>query len=154
MRMMRAPKSQHGSPTLNQEILDVDDVSSKSAGHRVARAGFTLLSSTLGCEPHDPTDTRAGALGSANLVISQVYGGGGNSGSIYKNDFIEIFNRGTTTVSVGGWSVQYASATGSSWSVTALSGHGSAGAHYLVAESRGTGGTTAFPRRTPAARSA
>jgi hypothetical protein len=30
---------------------------------------------------------------SANLVISQVYGGGGNTGAPYTHDYIEIFNR-------------------------------------------------------------
>ena len=51
----------------------------------------------------------------ANLVISQVYGGGGNSGATYTNDFVEIFNHGTTTVNfaVTPYSVQYAGATGS-----------------------------------------
>ena len=53
----------------------------------------------------------AGAV-STNLVVSQVYGGGGNSGATYTHDFIEIFNRGTTTVSTSGWSVQYTSASG------------------------------------------
>ncbi|PYS40323.1 MAG: hypothetical protein DMF71_13555, partial [Acidobacteria bacterium] len=49
------------------------------------------------------------------LVISQVYGGGGNSGAAYQNDFVELFNRGTTTVdfSVTPYSVQYASSAGS-----------------------------------------
>src|ERR1043165_2829511 len=28
------------------------------------------------------------------VVISQVYGGGGNASSVYTNDFIELFNRG------------------------------------------------------------
>ena len=51
----------------------------------------------------------AGAV-STNLVVSQVYGGGGNSGATYTHDFIEIFNRGTTTASTSGWSVQYTSA--------------------------------------------
>lgn len=61
------------------------------------------------------------AQGSPNLVISQVYGGGGNSGAQYTNDFIEIFNRGTTAVSLSGMSVQYASATGTgNFSATAL----------------------------------
>src|SRR5262249_37571702 len=54
------------------------------------------------------------------LVISQVYGGGGNAGAIYKNDFVEICNRGTTTVDLFGWSIQQASSTGTSWSVTPL----------------------------------
>ena len=53
----------------------------------------------------------AGAV-SPNLVVSQVYGGGGNSGATFTHDFIEIFNRGTTTVSTSGWSVQYTSASG------------------------------------------
>ncbi|MCL2448997.1 MAG: lamin tail domain-containing protein [Polyangiaceae bacterium] len=87
----------------------------------------------------------SGALGSSTLVVSQVYGGGGNSGATYTNDFIEIFNRGTTSVSVSGWSVQYASATGSSWAVTNLSGSIAAGAYYLVEEAQGAGGTTALP---------
>jgi hypothetical protein len=32
---------------------------------------------------------------SPNVVISQVYGGGGNSGSTYTHDFIELYNRGS-----------------------------------------------------------
>ena len=51
----------------------------------------------------------------AAVVISQVYGGGGNNGAPYKNDFIELHNRGGTAVDISGWSVQYASATGSTW---------------------------------------
>src|SRR5688572_4031011 len=49
---------------------------------------------------------------SPNLVISQVYGGGGNSGATYTHDYIEIFNRGSSTVALAGMSLQYASATG------------------------------------------
>lgn len=49
---------------------------------------------------------------SADLVISQVYGGGGNSGAPYTHDFVEIFNRGTSAVSLAGKSIQYGSATG------------------------------------------
>jgi hypothetical protein len=59
-----------------------------------------------------------------------VYGGGGNAGSTYKNDFIELFNRGTSPVNVSGWSVQYASTAGTTWQVTNLSGN---------AEIRGSG---------------
>jgi predicted extracellular nuclease len=49
---------------------------------------------------------------SPDLVVSQVYGGGGNAGAPYTNDFIEIFNRGASPASTAGWSLQYASATG------------------------------------------
>ncbi len=89
--------------------------------------------------------TSSEALGSSSLVISQVYGGGGNSGATYKNDFVELFNRGSAAVSVSGWSVQYAAAGGSSWLVTNLSGTILPGQYYLVEESQGSGGTTSLP---------
>ena len=52
---------------------------------------------------------------SPDLVISQVYGGGGNAGAPYNADFVELFNRGTSAVSLGGKSIQYASSTGTTW---------------------------------------
>jgi predicted extracellular nuclease len=82
---------------------------------------------------------------SADVVVSQVYGGGGNTGAPYANDFIELYNRGTASVSVTGWSVQYASAAGSTWSKTSLSGSVAPGHHYLVAEAAGAGGGAALP---------
>lgn len=84
-------------------------------------------------------------VASSSIVISQVYGGGGNSGATYKNDFVELFNRGNTTIDVAGWSVQYASAAGTTWRVTNLSGSIPAGGYYLVQEAAGTGGTTNLP---------
>lgn len=74
---------------------------------------------------------------SNTLVVSQVYGGGGNTGAPLTHDFVELFNRGTTTVDLTGWSVQYASATGSSWQVTMLSGTVAPGHYYLVQEAAG-----------------
>jgi len=44
-----------------------------------------------------------------NVVISQVYGGGGNSDAPYLNDYVELFNPTNTTVPLSGWSIQYAS---------------------------------------------
>ncbi len=82
---------------------------------------------------------------SDGVVISQVYGGGGNSGATYTNDFIELFNRGSATVDMTGWSVQYASTTGSSWSKTNLSGSLAPGQYYLIQESQGAGGTIPLP---------
>jgi predicted extracellular nuclease len=89
----------------------------------------------------------AQALAATPIVISQVYGGGGNSGAKYKNDFIELFNRGDSAVDISGWSVQYASATGSSWQVTKLAGNTvlQPGQYFLVQEAVGTGGTDSLP---------
>jgi predicted extracellular nuclease len=69
---------------------------------------------------------------SPNIVISQVYGGGGNAGATLRNDYVELFNRGTTSVSVAGWSVQYAATGGSTWNATALTGTIPAGGYFLV----------------------
>jgi disulfide oxidoreductase YuzD len=85
----------------------------------------------------------------ANLVISQVYGGGNNTGAQYRNDFIEIFNRGTTTVdfSLTHYSVQYAS-SGSNFgsSKTDLtSGTIAPGQYFLIQESGGTTNGVALP---------
>jgi hypothetical protein len=68
------------------------------------------------------------------VVISQVYGGGGSAGAPLRNDFIELFNRGSTTVSVAGWSVQYTSATGTAWIKTDLSGSIPSGGYLLIQE--------------------
>lgn len=60
---------------------------------------------------------------SSGIVISQIYTNGGSNGSVYRNDFIELFNRGNTPVDVAGWSVQYAVGNGaqsSTWVVTPI----------------------------------
>jgi predicted extracellular nuclease len=99
-----------------------------------------LISSSAYAAPSVPFDP------TANVVrISQVYGGGGNTGATLKNDFIELFNSGTSAASLSGWSVQYASATGSSWQVTTLSGTLAPGAYYLIQEAQGAGGTVDLP---------
>src|SRR6478736_795127 len=96
---------------------------------RLALCLFLLLSSVL---VSPPPAVRASASG---IVISQIYGGGGNAGSTFKNDFIEIFNADGATVSLNGWSVQYASAAGTTWQVTALSGSLAPGQYFLIQES-------------------
>jgi uncharacterized protein len=74
----------------------------------------------------------AARAASADLVVSQVYAGGGNAGATYTNDFVEVFNRGSSSIDVTGWSVQYATSGGSSWSPTTLAGTIAPGRHYLV----------------------
>jgi uncharacterized protein len=88
---------------------------------------------------------RAVKASTSGIVISQIYGGGGNAGSTFKNDFIEIFNADGATVNLSGWSVQYASAAGTTWQVTALNGSLAPGQYFLIQESQGAGGTTNLP---------
>jgi uncharacterized protein len=80
---------------------------------------------------------------SPDIVISQVYGGGGNTGAQYKNDFIELYNRGPDPAPVTGWSVQYAAAGGTSYQRTPLTGTIRPGRYYLVQEAAGA--NTAAP---------
>ena len=64
-----------------------------------------------------------GAQGaSSDVVISQVYAGGGNAGASYTNDYVELLNRGSSAVDVSGWTVQYATAAGTTWQTTTLTG--------------------------------
>jgi uncharacterized protein len=51
---------------------------------------------------------------STTVVISQIYGAGGNSGAVLDSDFVELFNLGSTSVSLNGWSIQYVSSAGTS----------------------------------------
>ena len=84
----------------------------------------------------------------AQVVISQVYGGGGNASATFTNDFIEIFNRGTVAQDLTGWSVQYASATSATptWAKTDLTGIVlQPGQYYLVQEAAGATPSVALP---------
>ena len=76
-----------------------------------------------------------------HIVISQVYGGGGNSGAVFTNDFIELFNPGSQAVDLNGFSLQYSSAAGSTWnSIIPLSGIIPSKKYFLIQLSGGTNG--------------
>ncbi|MDQ3373580.1 MAG: lamin tail domain-containing protein, partial [Acidobacteriota bacterium] len=81
-----------------------------------------------------PTPTPTPVPAATHVVISQVYGGGGNSGAAYTNDYVELYNPTGAAVSLTGWTLQYASATGSGWdgSKQPLGGSIGAGEYYLV----------------------
>src|SRR5581483_9640315 len=52
----------------------------------------------------------------SSIVISQIYGAGGNSASsVYTNDYVELYNRGAAPVNIDAWTLQYASAVGNGW---------------------------------------
>ncbi len=121
--------------------VDVNPTTGNASGVAIGTANITAtsgsVSATVQITVIAPTN---------GVVISQVYGGGGNSGATFKNDFIELFNRGGAAVSVDGWSVQYmsANATGT-WQVTTLSGSIPPNSYYLVQEAAGAAGTTNLP---------
>lgn len=113
---------------------------------RASRRLAPLLAGSLGLATLATGVTLAPAhAASTGLVISEVYGGGGNSGATYTHDFIELHNPTDAAISVDGMSVQYRSSTGTTAQVTELSGSVPADGHYLVQQAQGSGGTTALP---------
>ncbi|MBO6200001.1 MAG: lamin tail domain-containing protein [Chryseobacterium sp.] len=85
-------------------------------------------------------------VANAQIVINEVYGGGGNSGSTYKNDFVELINRGASAVTLNGATLQYASSAGTFNQYHPLPNITLApGQKYLVQEAAGTGGSVDLP---------
>lgn len=88
----------------------------------------------------------ATAFMNAQIVINEVYGGGGNSGSTFKNDFIELKNIGSTPVTLNGATLQYASSAGTFNQYHPLPNITlNPGKTYLIQEAAGSGGTVNLP---------
>src|SRR5262249_25333563 len=77
---------------------------------------------------------------SSSLVISQIYLGTGTTilvGGTFvttrpQNQFVELFNKGTASVSLSSWSLQYAAEGANSWQAFPLSGTIAPGQYYLI----------------------
>ncbi|MGI8641960.1 MAG: DNA/RNA non-specific endonuclease [Pyrinomonadaceae bacterium] len=113
-------------------------------------ASFIVLAAVLGFGFQTKAQTEViqsqeAILVSPNIVISQVFGGGGvASASPYKNDFIEIFNRSASPVNLNGWSVQFSYAGSSSWLITTLPDVTLApGQYFLIQEAASANGSGA-----------
>jgi predicted extracellular nuclease len=114
-----------------------------SPARRIAALALLPLVGTAALVATAPS---AAAVDTASpVVISEVYGGGGNSGATWKNDFVELYNNGDAAVDLSTWSVQYAATTGTSWQRTNLTGSIAAKSYFLVQEGQGAGGTTDLP---------
>src|ERR1051325_10712747 len=120
-------------------IVKADGVQSNPASVVIGGTAPTPTPTPTPSPTATPTPAPSPSPASSPLVvISQIFGGGGNAGAPLRNDFIEIFNAGNVSVNLSGWSVQYASATASTWSVTPLSSVSLLpGQYYLIQESSG-----------------
>lgn len=79
------------------------------------------------------------------IVIYEVYGGGGNSGSNYTHDYVVLKNNTSTNIDLSTYSLQYGAASGSTYVVLNLVGTIYANSYYLIQLSSGGGGVTALP---------
>ena len=74
------------------------------------------------------------------MVISQVFGGGGNAGAPYNQDYMELFNGTGSAVNLTGYTIQYAAANASTQSAT-LSGSIASGKFFLIGLATGAVGS-------------
>ncbi len=117
------------TPAVSALPVTISDAQGRSAGVSISLAHGTCPDSQ------------------ADVVISQVYGGGGGPGSLYRQDFIELFNRTAAPIDLSGWSIQYAGTTGEFevGQVSTLFGTIPAHGYYLVGAIFGAGGTQDLP---------
>ncbi|MCW2739058.1 ExeM/NucH family extracellular endonuclease [Nocardioides sp.] len=115
-----------------------------SPRHIAVGAGLALLAAGLA-----PMASASANPAGSNLVISEVYGGGGGTSGTpsYTHDFIELYNPTSSSVSLSGWSVQYRSNTGAAAAAAPLTGSVAPHSYFLIQSgSAGTvSGTPALP---------
>lgn len=81
----------------------------------------------------------------SNVVINEVYGGGGNSGSVYTNDFVELYNPTNTPIDVTGWTLQQKSAAGNVGTSIVLEGVIPANSYFLIQGAAGNSNPAPLP---------
>ncbi len=133
------PATTEGSHTI--QVTVTDDQS------RTATGSVTVIT-----EPNCVSTTTP-------VVISQVFGGGNNSGSTYLDDFVELFNRSCDPVVIDGWSIQYGPSDLSTQGgfgggqfhnlPVPLAGTIQPGHYYLIRLSRGSTGAATLDLPTP-----
>ncbi len=105
---------------------------------------FSILSASL----------LAGAFGrtvdaqpASHVVISEIYGGGGNSGALYTHDFIELYNPTSSEIAMNGWSIQYQAGGGSGpfGARSTFTGTIRPRGFFLIQANPGSGGTQPLP---------
>lgn len=76
-----------------------------------------------------------------DVVFSQIYVNGGNSGAFYKTKFFELYNNTNKDIDLSGWSIAYTSASTMSFGAgQSLSGVIKAHGYFLIAAAAGTTG--------------
>jgi DNA/RNA endonuclease G (NUC1) len=113
--------------TYTATVSSLTTPGAKSLGFTISDAQERSSSGSIALtvqQPPPPVD---------HLVISQLYGGGGNSGATLTHDYVELYNPTGISFNLAGWSLQYASAAGTSWTnKQPLGGTIAPGEYFLV----------------------
>src|SRR5699024_10946459 len=101
---------------------------------RAARFGIAAAALTLGLTalPGLVPMAQAAVVEPGDLQIQEIYGGGGNAGAVFQNDFDELVNTSEDDLSVDGWTLQYASTSGTFNNTLTLEGIVGAGEVFLI----------------------
>ncbi|NBP70402.1 MAG: lamin tail domain-containing protein, partial [Cytophagia bacterium] len=97
----------------------------------------TILAKSLGSanQSFNVSGTETGNVsGTGTLMIYEVYGGGGNTGATYTNDFVVLYNGTAQAINLSNYSLHYASNTGAFGTTNNanLSGTINAGDYFLI----------------------
>lgn len=119
--------------------------------HHRASAGIAIAALLGGAVTVAPAlaVTAQASMDGSGVVINEAYLSGGSAGAAYRNKFVELYNPGSASVDLSGWSLQYRSATstGSATGVTPLGGSIASHGYYLV--QGGSNGTSGAELPTP-----
>lgn len=136
----KAYKSMATKPQVNDVITVIGGLGYFSGGSTpVYQMGTANMTNLVIDEANKVPD--AGDVENANhVIIYEACGGGGNNGSVYTNDYIILYNPTDASVSLTGWSLQYAAKDGvfaaqnayGSITALALSGSIAAGKYYAI----------------------
>ncbi|MGI6714321.1 MAG: lamin tail domain-containing protein [Bacilli bacterium] len=122
-------------------LLDTDRYTTTPAAGAILKTPGTVTVTVKSSDVSTLTDTFTITVNQltytpsgADMIISEVYGGGGNSGATYSHDYVEIFNKTTLPIDLTGYSIQYGSPTSSTafTQITTLSGTVPAKGYFLV----------------------
>ena len=98
--------------------------------HRALSATFAIALAAGTVSVVSPT--AEAAPDGSNIIINEVYGGGGNRGSVYNNDFVELFNPTSAPIDLTGWTLNQYSAKGNLGGSAQLTGIIPAGGYFLI----------------------
>jgi hypothetical protein len=81
----------------------------------------------------------------SHIVLAEVYGGGGEQGSYWTNDYLLLYNPTESGIDLSTWSVQYAMFHSWHWDVIYLKGSIAANSYYFIQLGGGGAGRLPLP---------